>query len=234
MCASTTAKVAAVGWFLTLVVGVPYLTNSYPGLVPEWVPSWVVLAAVGAGFVGGGFLLKGLDLWRWHRLATSMGLKRMDGNTAADEGFSPLEAYRGEFEGRQVTLDHVGNQSSEAPDWTRVAARHEGAFDAPLVVRERGLGGVPESEFPPAVEVRDSALSDRFHVYCAAPDVARDVLSGHVRELLVDADAVDQVTVTDDRVVSKQKLQPFDADVIRSHMRVATDVADAVETATAA
>lgn len=187
------------------------------------------MAVIAVGFVGGGFLLKGLDLWRWHRLAGSLGLRRM-GN-AAEEGFNALEAYRGEFEGRVVTLDHIGDQSSEASDWTRVAARHEGDPGGPLVVRERGLGGVPESEFPPSVDVQDEALTDRFNVYCEDAGFARDVLAGHVRNLLVDAEAVDQVTVTDDTVVSKQRLQPFDADVIRPHMRVATGVADAVETA---
>ena len=227
MCASTAAKVGAVGWFLALVVGFPLLVRRYPGALPEWLPSWFVLAVVAAGFAGGGFLLKGLDLWRWHRLATSMGLERM-GDAAAEEGFNPLEAYHGTFEGRQVTLDHVGNQSSEASDWTRVAAAHDGR----LVVRERGLGGVPESEFPPAVEVRDDALSDRSHVYCADAALAREVLAGPVRELLVGANAVDQVTVTGGRVESKQRLQPFDAAVLRTHMRVATRVADAVETAT--
>jgi len=231
MCASTTAKLGALAWFLTLVVAVPYATNRYPGLLPEWVPSWVVLALMAVGFVGGGFLLKGLDLWRWHRLAGSLGLQRMGGTAAADEGFSPMEAHRGEFESRQVTLDHIGTQSSEASDWTRVTAAHDGAPAASLVVRERGLGGVPESEFPPSVDVQDGALTDRFQVYCEDSTFARDVLAGHVRELLVDAEAVDEVKVTDDTVVSRQRLQPFDADVIRTHMRVATGVADAVETA---
>ena len=80
------------GWFLAPVVGFPYLLRRYPGLIPEWLPSWAELAVVAAGFVGGGLLLKGLDLWRWHRLATSMGLERM-GDAAAEEGFNPLEAY---------------------------------------------------------------------------------------------------------------------------------------------
>jgi len=231
MCASTAAKVGAVVWFLALVVGFPLLVRRYPGALPEWLPSWFFLAVVAAGFAGGGFLLKGLDLWRWHRLATSMGLERM-GDAAAEEGFNSLEAYRGTFEGRQVTLDHVGNQSSEASDWTRVAAAHDGDPGGRLVVRERGLGGVPDSEFPPAVEIRDDALSDRFHVYCGDAALAREVLAGPVRKLLVGADAVDQVTVTGGRVESKQRLQPFDAAVVRTHMRVATRVADAVETAT--
>ena len=179
MCASTAAKVGAVAWFLALVVGFPLLVNRHPGAFPEWLPSWFFLAVVAAGFAGGGLLLKGLDLWRWHRLATSMGLERM-GDAAAEEGFNPLEAYHGTFEGRQVTLDHVGNQSSEASDWTRVAAAHDGDPGGRLVVRERGLGGVPDSEFPPAVEVRDDALSDRFHVYCADAALAREVLAGPV------------------------------------------------------
>jgi hypothetical protein len=133
-----------VGWFLALVVGFPLLVNRHPGAFPEWLPSWFFLAVVAIGFVGGGLLLKGLDLWRWHRLATSMGLERM-GDAAAEEGFNPLEAYRGTFEGRQVTLDHVGNQSSEASDWTRVTAPHDGDPGGRLVVRERGLGGVSPS-----------------------------------------------------------------------------------------
>ena len=231
MCASTAAKVGAVGWFLALVVGFPLLVNRHPGAFPEWLPSWFFLAVVAVGFVGGGLLLKGLDLWWWHRLATSMGLERM-GDAAAEEGFNPLEAYRGTFEGWQVTLDHVGNQSSEASDWTRVTAPHDGDPGGRLVVRERGLGGVPESEFPPPVEVRDDALSDRFHVYCADAALAREVLADPVRELLVGADAVDQVIVTGGQVESKQRLQPFDAAVLRTHMRVATRVTDAVETAT--
>jgi hypothetical protein len=192
MCASTTAKVAAVGWFLTLVVAFPYVANRYPGLFPEWLPSWAFLAIVAVGFVGGSFLLEGLDLWRWHRLATSMGLKRM-GSAAADKGFNPMEAYRGEFEGRQVTLDHIGNQSNVASSWTRVAARHDGDADATVVVRERGFGGVPDSEFPPSVDVHDDALTDRFHVYCEDAGFAHAVLAGHVRELLVDADSVPAV-----------------------------------------
>ena len=231
MCASTTAKVAAVGWFLALFVGVPYVGSRYPGLLPAWLPSWFFMAVIAVGFVAGGFLLKRLDLWRWHRLATSMGLQRMDGNTAADAGFNSMEAYRGEFESRQVTLDHVGTQENVASDWTRVAARHDGDPGGPLVVRERGLGGVPESEFPPSVDVRNGALTDRFNVYCEDAGFARDVLAGHVRELLVDADEVDEVKVDDDTVVSRQRLQTFDADVIREHMRVAAGVADAVETA---
>ena len=231
MCASTAAKVGEGGWFLALVVGFPLLVRRYPGALPEWLPSWFFLAVIAVGFVGGGLLLKGLDLWRWHRLATSMGLERM-GDAAAEEGFNPLEAYRGTFEGRQVTLDHVGNQSSEASDWTRVTAPHDGDPGGRLVVRERGLGGVPESEFPPVVEVRNDALSDRFHVYCADAALAREVLADPVRELLVGADAVDQVIVTGGQVESKQRLQPFDAAVLRTHMRVATRVADAVETAT--
>ena len=43
---------------------------------------------MGIGFVGAGFILKGLDLWRWHGLATSMGLERMGG--AVVEGFNPM------------------------------------------------------------------------------------------------------------------------------------------------
>lgn len=231
MCASTTAKVAAVGWFLALVVGFPYAVNRYPGLVPAWLPSWFFPAVMVVGFVGGGFILKGLDLWRWHRLATSMGLERL-GNAAAEEGFNPLEAYRGEFEGRQVTLDHVGNQSSEASDWTRVTAPHDGAVGGRLVVRERGLGGVPESELPPAVALPDDELTERFDIYSEDAPFARAVLSGHVGDRLLDAEPVDEVAVGDGTVTSKQRLQPFDAAVIRIHMRVATAVADAVETAT--
>ena len=155
----------------------------------------------------------------------------MDGNTAADAGFNSMEAYRGEFESRQVTLDRVGTQENVASDWTRVAARHDGDPGGPLVVRERGLGGVPESEFPPSVDVRNGALTDRFNVYCEDAGFARDVLAGHVRELLVDADEVDEVKVDDDTVVSRQRLQTFDADVVREHMRVAAGVADAVEAA---
>jgi hypothetical protein len=34
MCASTTANVAAVEWFLALFVGVPYVGSRYPGLLP--------------------------------------------------------------------------------------------------------------------------------------------------------------------------------------------------------
>lgn len=175
-------------------------------------------------------LLVGLDLWRWHRLATSMGLQRM-GSAAADEGFNPMGAYRGEFEGRQVTLDHIGNQEDVGSNWTRVAAHHDGDADATLVVRERGLGGMPDSEFPPSVDVPDGALTDRFHVYCEDAGFARALLTGHVRELLADAETVDEVNVTDDTAVSKQKLQPFDPEVIREHMRVATSVAEAVESA---
>lgn len=230
MCASTTAKVGALGWFLTLFVGVPYLTRTYPWLVPEWVPSWVVLAVMAIGFVGGGFLLKGLDLWRWHRLAGSFGLERI-GSAAADEGYNPVEAYRGEFEGRQVTLDHTGDQESTASNWTRVVARHDGDPGAELVVRDRGLGGVLESESPSSVDIQDEAFSDRFDVDCEDDAFARDVLAGHVRDLLVDAGPVDELRVTEDTVVSEQRLQPFDADVIRTHMRVATGVAEAVETA---
>lgn len=98
----------------------------------------------------------------------------MDGNTAADAGFNSMEAYRGEFESRQVTLDHVGTQENVASDWTRVAARHDGDPGGPLVVRERGLGGVPESEFPPSVDVRNGALTDRFNVYCEDAGFARE------------------------------------------------------------
>jgi hypothetical protein len=94
MCASRPAKLGAVGWFLALVAGFPYLLRRYPGLVPEWLPYWAVLAVVAAGFVGGGFLLKGLDLWRWHRLATSMGLERMS-DAAAEAGFNPLDRTEG-------------------------------------------------------------------------------------------------------------------------------------------
>jgi hypothetical protein len=228
MCASTTAKVGAVGWFLALVVGFPYLLRRYPRLITEGLPSWVVLAVMGIGFVGAGFILKGLDLWRWHRLATSMGLERMGG---AEEGFNPMAAYRGEFEGQQVTLDHIGNQSAEASNWTRVTAFHDADPEARVVIRERGLGGTPAEEFPPSVDVADAELTDRFHVYAPDAALAREVLRGAVRETLVGAEAVDQVRVAEGRVVSKQRLQSFDREVLRTHMRVAVTVADAVESA---
>jgi len=148
---------------------------------------------MGIGFVGAGFILKGLDLWRWHRLATSMGLERMGG--AAVEGSNPMETYRGEFEGQQVTLDDIGNQSAEASNWTRVTAFHDADPEARVVIRERGLGGTPAEEFPPSVDVADAELTDRFHVYTPDAALAREVLRGAVRETLVGAEAVDQVQV---------------------------------------
>lgn len=230
MCASRTGKVAVVGLFLSVFVGVPYVVDSYPWLVPEWLPSWAFLAVLAASLPVGGLLVKALDLWRWHLVATSLGLQRVGSDAAAD-GSDPITAYRGEFEGRHVTLDHTGTQADAASSWTRVEAAHGTDVAARVVVHERGVGGVPESALPPELDIGDGALADRFHVYCENAESARGIFTGHVRELLVETDDVDQLEVNDDTVVSKRQLQTFDADVIRRHMRVATTVAEAVESA---
>ena len=99
------------------------------------------------------------------------------------------------------------------------------------MIRERGLGGTPAEEFPPSVDVADAELTDRFHVYAPDAALAREVLRGAVRGTLVGAEVVDQVRVAEGRVVSKQRLQSFDREVLRTHMRVAVTVADAVDSA---
>lgn len=223
MCASTAAKLGTVGWFLALIVGYPALVSRYPGLFPAWLPGWFVFVG---GFAGGGFVLKGLDSWRWHRLVSSIGLEPTWDSVLTV--VTPVGGYTGEFEGRQVTLRHSSNQTSTF-SWTTVTTPHEGRSGGVIRVRRTGLGGIPDSELPPAVGLEGEALTGQFDVYADDPALAREILRGRVGTLLVDAAAVDELEVSEDTVVSRQRGQPFDADVLRTQMAVAAAVADAVE-----
>jgi hypothetical protein len=224
MCASRTATVGAVAWF-AVVIGGYGLLASQPGVD---LPEWAGLVVVGALLVGGGLLLVGLDALRWRRLAHSYGLDRL-GNAAVDTPYSVLQTYRGEYDGRTVTMDFQDAPDSVVLDKTVFAAQHDGAVDARVIIERDGAGGTGSSDLPPAVDIASESFTDQFSVHSGAPEFARAVVTAGVQDALLELEDPIDVVVETDRVRARCQGRHIDADASETYLDAVCRLADAVE-----
>lgn len=224
MYGSRTTQAGIAIWCLLVIGGANVVSGRYEIPLPEWAGFAIVglLCAVGGG------ALMGRDWLRWRRLAGSFGLTG-SGSEAGGVPVPFLDAYRGTYEGRTVTLDY---NSGATINKTIVTAEHDATVEDPVIIERVGAGGTGSSDLPPEVELFEGAFAEQFSVHSADPELARTAVTTGVQTAITELEDPIDIVVEGDRVRARTQGRVLDADVVEGYLGVVCRLADEVEART--
>lgn len=227
---SATSWLSGLAWFGVVMGGYWIVGNQYGSLLPGWV-FWVVLVV---GWAGAGILIKGLEVWRWRRMSDTLGLDRL-GNSAVDEPYDVLEAHRGEYNGRTVTVDYREPPAESDGQISKsiFVANHAGNSAATITVRNNDKSPGGDDDLPAETSVPGEAFGEQFTVHSDAPSIARQVIDDGVRESLLDLkDDIVELRVEDNRVVATRWERLHDTRMGERYLTTVCRAADQIESGT--